>query len=223
MKPSIISEECGQKQRRAGYQSIIIISPSICVSSSNERHGAGTWGDGRSLRKGSSQKLSHEIFQTSVRLPRNGEPLHWVKMHVIEKHADQRISQLRLVDPKNTFSARKKTVSTHFSRLQSQCLQPKACTRLSDSTARRIENFPLGLQETRCLSKVATQGDPVKVLEISVTQLMCESMLCSFGVHILPKLISIFGQCCQFTHMTPNSQEMPGRRRDSWLSDNFGV
>lgn len=153
MKPSFILEECGQKQRKAGDQTIIIISPCSCVWSSNKKHWAGTRGDGRSLRTGISQKLSHERQTWNQRRKITRKLVKsftcWVKTRMVEKRAHQHICQLHPVDPENEFSARKKKVSPHFSRIQSQCLQPKACRRLSGS----IRNFPVGLQETRCLKR----------------------------------------------------------------------
>lgn len=130
--------------------------------------GAGTGGDGRSLRKGISQKLFHEGQTCKKRTRKLVKSFAYcVKTCMVEKHASQQICQLHPVEPKKKFSARKKTtVTPHFSGFQSQCLQPKACTRLSDSTTRCLKNFPLGLQETRCLNKVATQDDPVKLLEV---------------------------------------------------------
>lgn len=124
-----------------------------CVWSSNEKHWAGTRGGGRSLRTGISQKLSHErqTWNQCRKITRKlvKSFICWVKTRMVEKHAHQHVCQLHPVDPENELSARKKKVSPHFSRIQSQCLQPKACRRLSGS----IRNFPVGLQETRCLKQ----------------------------------------------------------------------
>lgn len=112
MKPSFILEECGQKQRKAGDQTIIIISPCSCVWSSNEKHWAGTRRDGRSRRTGISQKFSHER-QTWNQCRKITQKLVksftcWVKTRMVEKHAHQHICQLHPVDPENEFAARKK-------------------------------------------------------------------------------------------------------------------
>lgn len=47
-----------------------------------------------------------------------------------------------------------------FSRFQSKCLQPKACTHLSERTLSNTKYFPLGPSRTRCINTVATQYDP---------------------------------------------------------------
>lgn len=107
----------------------------------------GVWG--REFHKNSpmKDKLENQCRKITRKLVKSFTC--WVKTRMVEKHAHQHICQLHPVDPENEFSARKKKVSPHFSRIQSQCLQPKACRRLSGS----IRNFPVGLQETRCLKR----------------------------------------------------------------------
>lgn len=112
--------------------------------------GAGTFGDRRSLRNRILQKLFHErqTWNQCKKMTRKlvksfAESKHawWKNMHV------KQICWLHPVNPpKHFFSQEKKKkrkVSTIFSRFQSQCLQPGACTCLSAIAQHSVSKISL--------------------------------------------------------------------------------
>lgn len=112
MRPSFILEECGQKQRRAGYQTIIIISPYICVGSSNERHWGRNMGRWEEFKKGNFTNTWNQCKKIMRKLVKSFTS--WVKTCMVEKHAHQQICRLHPIDPKNKFSAWKKICQYTF-------------------------------------------------------------------------------------------------------------
>lgn len=129
------------------------------MGSSNERHWGRNMGRWEEFKKGNFTKTWNQRKKTMRKLVKSFTS--WVKTCMVEKHAHQQICWLHPIDAKNKFSAWKKKMSVHiFPGFKASAYSQRACTRLSDSTKRCIKNFPLGLQETRCLNKVATQDDP---------------------------------------------------------------